>query len=481
MSSSKTPVLDLSNRGDRTFLHLLINTLVVSVMNFTVWFAITFWVFIETRSVLATGMVAGIFLVFTAACGIWFGSLVDHHRKKTVMQGSVVASLAFYLAAFTVYLIAPDGAFTRASSIWLWVFIVLAMFGVIAGNVRMIAMMTVVTLLIEPERRDRANGLVGTATGVTMLVTSVISGLLVARDGMFSVLLLTMALLLAGMIHLGLVDVDESRAAELSSSDPDPDAAPDQPPSRKVDLKGTIRLIRGIPGLLALIGFTCLNNLLGGAFMALMDAYGLSMMSVQAWGLMWGAVSALFIVGGLMVARTGLGTKPLRLLLLINVVLWSVTAIFPLQASIPMLVIGMAVYMILVPYAEAAEQTILQRVVPYERQGRVFGFAQSVEMAASPLTAFTIGPITQLVFIPFMTDGTGADLIGGWFGTGPARGIALVFVLLGVLGVLLTVYALNSRFYRQLSARYAESDLPAAETAEPKGDLTPDPASDPRL
>ena len=479
MSTSKGPILDLSHRGDRTFLHLLINTLVVSVMNFTVWFAITFWVFIETQSVLATGMVAGIFLVCTAACGIWFGSLVDHRRKKTVMQGSVVASLAFYLASFAVYLIAPDSTFTRASSIWLWVFIALAMFGVIAGNVRMIAMMTMVTLLIEPDRRDRANGLVGTATGVTMLVTSVISGLLVARDGMFSVLLLTMALLVAGLIHLGVVDVDESRGAELTSSDPDAD--PDEPPSRKVDLRGTVRQIRAIPGLLALIGFSCLNNFLGGAFMALMDAYGLSMMSVQAWGLMWGGVSALFIVGGLLVAKTGLGPRPLRLLLLINVVLWSVTAIFPLQASVVMLVAGMAVYMILVPYAEAAEQTILQRVVPYERQGRVFGFAQSVEQAASPLTAFLMGPITQLIFIPFMTDGAGAELIGGWFGTGPARGIALVFVLIGVLGVLLTVYALNSRFYRQLSDRYAESGPSPGEHAEPQGDLTPDPASDPRL
>ena len=50
--------------------------------------------------------------------------------------------------------------------------------------------------------------------------------------------------------------------------------------------------------------------------------------------------------------------------------------------------------------AYATEQTILQRVVPYERQGRVFGFAQSVEMAASPLTAFLMGPLTQLFFIP---------------------------------------------------------------------------------
>src|SRR6188472_49481 len=118
MSRSKAPALDLSRQGDRTFLHLLINVLIVSVMNFTVWFAITFWIFIETQSVLATGMVAGIFLVCTAASGIWFGSLVDHYRKKLVMQGSVVASLAFYGLAFTCYQLAPDGAFTSAASGW---------------------------------------------------------------------------------------------------------------------------------------------------------------------------------------------------------------------------------------------------------------------------------------------------------------------------------------------------------------------------
>jgi MFS transporter, DHA3 family, multidrug efflux protein len=469
MSTTAPPrAVDLQNPAHRVFLHLLVNVLLVSVINFTVWFAITFWVYLETRSVLATGMVAGIFLVATALSGIWFGSLVDHHRKKSVMQVSTLISLGLYLGAFLLYQVTPKEVFTDPASVRLWIFIVVSMLGVIAGNIRTIALMTLVTVLFEPDRRDRANGLVGTTSGVSMLVTSVISGLLVAAGDMFYVLLLAIVVMAIALAHLARVPVDDRRRVDGEVVEAAPATDPDQ---GKVDIRGTVRLISGVPGLLALIGFTCFNNFLGGAFMALMDAYGLSLVSVEVWGLLWGGLSALFIVGGLAVARTGLGRNPVRTLLLVNLVMWIVTILFPLQSSIVFLTLGMTVYMVLIPYAEASEQTILQRVVPYERQGRVFGFAQSVEQAASPLTAFLIGPIAQLVFIPFMTDGAGADTIGWWFGTGPDRGIALVFVVTAVIGLVVTILALSSRYYRQLSARYAES--PDTDTEPAEAPVTP--------
>ena len=65
----------------------------------------------------------------------------------------------------------------------------------------------------------------------------------------------------------------------------------------------------------------------------------------------------------------------------------------------------MIVWLALIPVIEAAEQTVLQRAIPFERQGRVFGFAQLVENAASPLTAFLMAPLAETVFMPFMTDG----------------------------------------------------------------------------
>ena len=75
-----------------------------------------------------------------------------------------------------------------------------------------------------------------------------------------------------------------------------------------------------------------------------------------------------------------------------------------------------------------------------------------VENAAAPVTAILIGPLTESVFMPFMVDGAGARAIGGWFGTGPERGIALLFTVAGLVGVIATIAALASRSYRRLAA-----------------------------
>lgn len=428
------------------FHQILGNTLIANITNFTVWFALTFWIFIETKSVFATGMVAGIYLVFTAGLGFWFGSIVDHNAKKTAMQGSSLVSFVFYVIATVLVFLEPPGAFADPYGAYLWGFVLVVMLGVIAGNIRSIALPTLVTILIPEDRRDKANGLVGMVGGIGFLTTSVISGFLVAFGGMRLTLILALAFTALAFFHLLAVHIDEGRVAS------DPEAAPEP---QRVDIAGTIRVIAAVPGLFALIFFATFNNFLGGVFMALLDAYGLSLVSVQVWGLIFGGLSTAFILSGIIIARTGLGKNPLRTLLTVNLITWSVCCVFTLQSSIWMLAGGCFIWMLLGPYAEAAEHTTLQKVVPLERQGRVFGFAQSVEQSASPLTAFLIGPLTQFIFIPFMTDGAGADAIGDWFGRGPERGMALVFTIAGFIGVLVTILAFNSQAYRNLSQAYA--------------------------
>ena len=58
----------------------------------------------------------------------------------------------------------------------------------------------------------------------------------------------------------------------------------------------------------------------------------------------------------------------------------------------------------------------------------------------------------------------GAAAIGSWFGVGPERGMALVFTIAGLVGLIVTIIAFNSRYYRDLSAAYARTpDQPDSE------------------
>ena len=430
----------------KTFYHILGNTLIASIVNFTVWFAIIFYVYLETQSVFATSLISGLYLVSTAGSGFWFGSLVDNYKKKSMMLLSSTISLACYIVAFTVYLLVDESAFTTINSPTLWIFVVTLLGGVVVGNIRNIALPTIVTIMVKEDGRDKANGLVGTTSGVSFLVTSVISVVLVGSSAMYGVLILAIVFTIACILHLQKIEVPEKGIVHT-------DDAP-----KKIDIKGTMTAISKVPGLFALILFTTFNNFMGGVFMSLMDAYGLSMVSVQVWGFLFGVLSLGFIVGGIVISKWGLGKNPLKSMFIANIIIWVISSVFTIQASIILLAVGMFIYLCVVPFIEAAEHTIIQKVVPHERQGRVFGFAQSVEQAASPLTAFAIGPLTQFIFIPFMTTGAGVDLIGDWFGTGPARGIALVFTVTGIIGLCVTILAMNSKYYKLLSKQFVTSE-----------------------
>jgi MFS transporter, DHA3 family, multidrug efflux protein len=431
----------MSNR----FYAILANSLMAALTNTFVWFAVTFWVYLQTQSVLAMSVMAGVYLVTVAGTGFFLGSLVDRYRKKTAMMISSVCSLVLYLLADLIVMTTPTSSFTTPASISLWGLIILALVGAIAGNIRTIALPTLVTLLIPEENRDQANGLVGIINGISFLGASIFSGLVIGFLGVQWMLFLAIALTVIVILHLATLPIPEPKETHSGHS------------TKKIDLHGTIRAITLVPGLIGLIFFNCFNNFLGGVFMSLMDAYGLSLVSVQVWGVLWGCLSLGFIVGGLAVAKRGLGKNPLRSLFLANIVMWGVATVFTIHASIILLAIGVFIYLCLAPVIEAAEQTILQAVIPLERQGRVFGFAQSIEQAASPLTAFMIGPIAQFLFIPFMTTGAGVNLIGSWFGTGAARGIALLFTVTGLIGLVVTLMAMRSRSYRKLTENYRQA------------------------
>ena len=432
--------------NSRTFTRLLANTLVANVTTTFLSFAFAFWVYLVTGSVLAASLVSGFSMLIGACSGTIFGAVVDSHRKKTAMAlSSSITGGAFTLAG-GLYVAGRD--LTDWHSPWFWAFTGLILIGSTAGQLRSIALSTTVTLLVPADRRDKANGLVGTVNGVAHLMTSVLSGLSVGLLGMGATIAIAVGFTAVVLLHLLIgIHIDEPRPVGHQRA--------------RVDIRAAWRTMRAVPGLLPLVLFSTFNNLVMGVFMALMDPYGLNLFSVESWGIVLGITSVGFIAGGALVARFGLGRSPLRFLLLANVAIAVIgmgTAVREWQS---LLVLGMFGFMLVVPVAEAAEQTILQRLVPFERQGRVFGFAQSIETASTPIAAFIIGPAAQFALIPYMQSGAGRSACGWLLGDGQGRGIALAFVVASLLMLVVVLLAFLSTAYRRLNLTYDAVPVPA--------------------
>ena len=385
-------------------------------------------------------------MLLVAVFSIIFGTIVDHNKKKKVMVLSSVFTFICFALAGLLYLLFPKEQLIDWNGVIFWLFAGIILIGGVIENMRNIALSTTVTLLVPKEGRDKANGMVGTVQGVAFMVTSVFSGLSIGLLGMGWTLAIAVGFTALAMVHLFFVRIPEKEIYH------DPELK-----NKKIDIKGSLAAIRVVPGLMWLILFSTFNNLVGGVFMALMDPYGLTLFPVEIWGVVLGVTSIGFIVGGAVVAKKGLGKNPIKTMLQVNIGVALLGGLFTIRELWWLYVLGIFIFMALMPIAEAAEQTIIQRVVPLKRQGRVFGLAQAIESASSPISAFIMAPIAQFIVIPYMNSEAGKQTFGWLLGDGQARGIALMFLIASLIMLVVVLFAFKTKAYRQLSLFYAKS------------------------
>jgi len=435
----------------RTFAGILINTALANVTTSYLWFALTFWVYLETRNVIATGVVGGAYMLLIALSSISFGTFVDRYRKLAIMRFAAAFTLVMFVLSGVVFLLTPGADLLDLGQPWFWIFTLIILVGAVVENMRNVALSTTVTILIEPDRRANANGMVGMVQGLAFIVTSVFSGLSVGLLGMGWTIAISVVLTALAFLHLLTLRLPEE--AQVASSDA----------QGGFDLRGSIAAVLAVAGLFALIIFSTFNNFIGGVYMALMDPYGLEMFPVELWGLFLALGSTGFIAGGALIGKFGLGANPLRTMLIAVAIMGALGALFTIREWAWLYVVGIWLYLALVPCIEAAEQTVIQRVVPLNKQGRVFGFAMAFESAAAPITAFLIAPLAQFWIIPYARSSDGAAQLAPLLGEGTSRGIALVFLVAGIVMIVAAVLAFLTPVYRRVSASYAQA--PAEETA----------------
>ncbi|SEJ55053.1 MFS transporter, DHA3 family, multidrug efflux protein [Arthrobacter sp. yr096] len=447
--AAASDAIDMSVRTpaqrSRTFAGILVNTALANITTSYLWFALTFWVYLETRNVIATGVIGGAYMLLIALSSISFGTFVDRYRKLAVMRFAACFTLVMFILSGVMFLLTPEDALLDLTQPWFWIFTMIILIGAVVENMRNIALSTTVTILIEPDKRANANGLVGMVQGLMFIVTSVLSGLSVGLLGMGWTVVVALVLTALAFAHLLTLRLPEEVRAAASDA------------QGGFDLRGSWAAVMAISGLFALILFSTFNNFIGGVYMALMDPYGLEMFSVEIWGTVFAVGATGFILGGALIGKFGLGSNPLRTMLIAVGFMGLIGAVFTLREWAWLYIVGIWIYMALVPVVEAAEQTVIQKVVPLPRQGRVFGFAMAFESAAAPITAFLIAPIAQFWIIPYARSSEGAAQLEPLLGEGISRGIAVVFLVAGLMMIAVALIAFLTPVYRRVSASYAQT------------------------
>ncbi len=103
------------------------------------------------------------------------------------------------------------------------------------------------------------------------------------------------------------------------------------------------------------------------------------------------------------------------------------------------------------PFLNANLTTLMRTNVPKELQGRVFSTRDTLQYSTIPLGLFLGGYLADNVFEPFMGEPSSlsrffSDLVGA----GSGSGIAVMFLLTGIIGLIASLMAYTDKSYRVL-------------------------------
>lgn len=442
-------------RGMRVFLIVWGGQFVSLVGTNLTAFALSIWVYQETGSAtkLSLVLLASQFpqIVFTPIAG----ALVDRWDRRWAMilsdTGAGVGTLAIALLLFTNHL-------------QIWHLYVALSFSGIFQSFQWPAYSAATTLLVSKKDYGRAAGLVQMAEAVGQVIAPALAGAMLAIGGLHTVLFADVVSFLFAVSTLLLVRFP--RAVRST-------AGTDAAGSLLSEAWFGWTYVRQRRGLLALLVYFASANLVFGFVGVLIFPLVLSFADEVAIGNAF-TLAGLGMVGGSLVMSTWGGPrKKVYGVLGGDLMLGVALVVLGWRPSIGFIIAGAVIVFFVVPIANGSSQAIWQAKVEPDVQGRVFAARRVLAQIAGPVALLLAGPLADGVFEPLLSEGGPlAASVGSMIGVGPGRGIAFLFIILGIVSMMLTAAAWAYPHLRNLEDEIPDFDAgddPAAglETAAP--------------
>nr|WP_272819420.1 MFS transporter [Scytonema hofmannii] len=427
-------------KGMQVFLLIWFGQLVSLIGSSLTSFALGVWVYQRTGLVTQFALIYLFTTLPLVVVSPVAGALADRWNRQRVMffsdLGAGLSTLAIALLLF-------------ADQLEVWHIYLATAVSSVCRAFQWPAYTAMSTLLVPKQHLHRISGLSQMAQSVSELISPVVAGVLVVTIQLQGVVLVDFATFLFALMTLLSVRLPNPEINAANSG-------------KKTLLLSEIaygwNYIIARPGLLGLQIFLAAINFFQGAVEVLAAPLVMSLVSTAVLGIVVSIISSGMVIGSLVMSIWGGPQRRINSIFgftLLNGLSIMVTGLKPSA-----LLVTVAIFLVClgVPIIYGSSQVIMQQKVALDVQGRVFALSKMIAGTTLPLAYLVAGPLADKVFEPLMTiNGPLASSIGQIIGVGKGRGIALLFIVLGVLTMLATVAA-----YQYPRLRWVEDELPDA-------------------
>lgn len=403
-------------------------------------FAFTIWVFEETGSATALGLMQVFFitplLILTPLAGV----LVDRHNRKLMMM---VSDLTAGVATVSILVLQAFGVLE------VWHLYAAAILQGLGNAFHWPAYSATISTMIPKEKLGRANGMMSLIDMGPGILAPMLAGALLPVMGLTGILLLDVVTFMLAVLILFFIHIPQPvRTTEGAQA---------QGNILKEAAFG-FRYIFARPSLLGLQLVFFFGNLCFGIAMTVLapmvllrtgnDAVSLGL--VQSAGAIGG------VVGGILMSAWGGFKRRVHGVLAGWIVSSFFFSLVGLGTSLPLWIAAIALSSVLAPVINASNQAIWQSKVSPDVQGRVFSARMLIAWMTNPISPLIAGTLADYVLEPAMRTSSGLSSTFGWLvspGPGAGMGLLIFFSCFGGILAGLAGYFISS-------IRHAEDILP---------------------
>lgn len=429
----------------QTFLFIWLGQIVSLFGSSLSEFALAVWVYQTTGSITHYALLSLFIHLPSLFISPFAGAMVDRWSRRRVM---IVSDSITGVTAFAVMLLVFSG------QLQVWHIYIAVGISSVCNAFQWPAYTSAITQLVPLQHLSRANGMVQGAMATARILGPSIAGLLIIKIHLHGVLLVDFGTYLFGLLTLLSVRFPR-REKKITRRK----ASIEELWQEVVSGWNYVVIRSGLRKLTIFFGVIYLS---AGVLQVLFLPMVLSFASEKELGIVMSVSGIGMLLGSVTVSLWGGTKRRIEGILIFAFIQGLCLCLGGFKTAVVLAAIGGFGYLFSRAVIVSLNHTIWQQKVPQDLQGRVFALQNMMEKSLLVITHLSAAPLVEFIFKPLMSEnGMLASSVGRIIGVGDGRGMALLFVLMGLLNIGAVLVA-----YRTPELRRVERELPDADRFE---------------